>query len=93
MEGTAKSHLPHDTTFGQKWKQDVFLTLLLGRKAPDFLWVSAVCLSYLPTLFSGADEHPCLTLLHACRLSQNVDSKLQATNSPLLWNWSQSHWR
>jgi len=83
MEGTAKSHLPHDTTFGQKWKQDVFLTLLLGRKAPDFLWVSSLCLSRLPTLFFGADEHPCLMLLHACWLSQKVDRKLQATNSAL----------
>lgn len=81
IKGTGKSHLPRDMTFGQNWEQDVFLTLFLGCKAPDFLWVTALCLSCLPALFSGADEHPCLTLLCACRLSQKVDKKLQATNS------------
>lgn len=90
MKWTRKFHLPRDAAFGQNWKQDVFLTLLLGCKAPDFLWVSALC---LPALFSGTDEHPCLMLLCACTLSQKVDKKLQATNTLQLWNWSQFHWR
>jgi len=50
-------------------------------------------LSCLPALFSGTDEHPCLMLLRACRLNQKVKRKLQATSSPLHWNWSQSHRR